>query len=103
MVKSLSYYEQALKHTQNPKTRVEYLLEMGRMYLSLGRTEDAIGTYQDALKLNIQDPRVHLGLGMAYASQSQTDLAVRQFQMVIKYAPGSEYAQQAQEWLDQHK
>jgi hypothetical protein len=103
LAKALSYYDLALEHTLDPQTRVEYLLEMGRLYLSLGKTEEAISAYQEALILMPEDPRVHLDLAMAYAAQGQADAAIREFQQVIEYAPGSDYARQAQEWLDNHK
>jgi tetratricopeptide (TPR) repeat protein len=170
LVKSLSYYEQALKHDQTPRVRAENLNGMGRVYLSMGRTEEAIvafqnvlkinrfdfdahtslakifqdrndckvsiphwegrlktnksvdiyadlgdayrecgslnkaiKAFQDALKLEPLNPRAHLGLAMAYASQGQMDAAAREFQEVIQFAPGSEYARQAQEWLENHK
>jgi len=174
LTQALSNYKQALEYTQRPRTRIEYLTEMGRIYLSLGRTEDAIvafqgilkikqnnfyahtslakifqgrgdckaaiphwlgrlansrtpniayiaysdlgnaylqcedldkaiDAYQNALKLKPRDARAHLGLGMSYAAQGQTDLAIQEFQKVIQYAPGSVVAQQAQEWLDNHK
>jgi 4-amino-4-deoxy-L-arabinose transferase-like glycosyltransferase len=102
-VKSISYYELALKHTQDPKVRVEYMLETGRMYLSLGRMEEAIDAYQDALKLMPRDPRIHFGLAMVYASQGRSELAIMELRKILQYAPGSEYAWQAQEWLDTHK
>ena len=77
--------------------------DLGDAYLLCEDLDNAIGAYQDALKLKPRDPRAHLGLGMTYAAQGQTDLAIQEFQKVIQYAPGSVVAQQAQEWLDQHK
>ncbi len=43
----------------------------------LGRLEDAVGAYREALELDPDDPEAHYNLGLAYRDQGKLDLARR--------------------------
>ncbi len=58
-----------------------------------GKPEEAIKTYQSAIRLEPQYPEAYQQLGLAYASLNQYPEAVKAFQEVIRLRPQSSLAQ----------
>jgi|GEM_PF-3403280 len=77
--------------------------DLGDAYLKCEDWGNAIKVYQPALEFDKKAPRARFGLALAFAADGQMDAAAREFKKVIKYAPESDYARQAQGWLDKNQ
>jgi tetratricopeptide (TPR) repeat protein len=76
---------------------------LGDAYRNYGDYENAIASYQKALRIDSKDVRAHLGLALSYAAKHQFDKARQEFEQVIEMAPGSDNARKAQKWLEENK
>jgi len=76
---------------------------LGETYRRCGNLEDAIIAFQKALTFDGKDARAHLGLALSYDVQHRIEEARAEFEKVILYAPESNFARRAQEWLDTNK
>jgi hypothetical protein len=85
------------------KPNTKLYIDLGDLYRTCNNPDQAIVAYQDALRLDKENPFALLGLAQAYDSQGRIEEARDMYEKVIKYAPGSKYAIQAQRWLDAHK
>lgn len=77
--------------------------DLGDAYLKCEDWSNAIEVYHTALEFDSKAPRARYGLALAFAANDQVDAAAREFRKVIKYAPESDHARQAQEWLDKNQ
>ncbi len=75
----------------NPKG----LLNLGDSFLAAGRTKEAIGAYQRAVRLAPETGDYHLALGLAYARDMQFEAAVREIQLALDLNPQDRRAQAA--------
>ncbi len=66
----------------------------------MGKTDRALGQFQQALKLNGNNIRTNFQLGLAYMKADNPTEAVQYFRNVVKLAPSSELGEQAEHYLD---
>ena len=63
----------------------------GRIYRETGQTEDAIGSFNRAIRESHGfQPEAHVGLGRTYEEKGQNDLAAREFQIAINQLADTE-------------
>jgi tetratricopeptide (TPR) repeat protein len=63
----------------------------GRVYRETGQTEDAIGSFNRAIRESHGfQPEAHVGLGRTYEEKGQYDLAAREFQIAINQLSDTE-------------
>ncbi|TYO98817.1 tetratricopeptide repeat protein [Geothermobacter ehrlichii] len=72
---------------------------LGEAYQALGRLDEAIASYRQALNLAPNYLLAHYQLGMAYLKQKKNDLVRPEFEKVIELAPQSEQARLSREYL----
>jgi tetratricopeptide (TPR) repeat protein len=61
-------------------------LDSGYYYLSQGSTKKAIVIFENHLKENPKDNKIHLQLGYIYYSQNKLDKSLKHFQYVGKHS-----------------
>ncbi|MBA3948382.1 MAG: tetratricopeptide repeat protein [Acidobacteria bacterium] len=61
--------------------------ELGNVYFDADRFEDAIRWYEEALRLNPNDPDVSTDLGIAFYYTNQADRALAQFAHSLSVSP----------------
>jgi Tfp pilus assembly protein PilF len=66
----------------------------------VGRTDEAIGVYHEALSFDANDVAVHYHLGVTNYSAGLADGAAVAFRRVLALAPESEYGDYASQYLD---
>lgn len=84
---------------QNPVTR----MNLGRVYLAMGKTGDAVSELKGALGIYKDYAMAHYYLGVAYQTLKDVPAARNSFNEVIRIAPYTEMSQLATERLDQLK
>lgn len=62
---------------------------LGNAYFNLGRIDEAIGEYEEALRLRPSYSGVHNNLGTAYAKTGRIDEAILEFRLTLQHKPGS--------------
>jgi tetratricopeptide (TPR) repeat protein len=63
----------------------------GRIYRETGQTEDAIGSFNRAIRESHGfQPEAHVGLGRTYEEKGQYDLAAREFQIAVNQLSDTE-------------
>jgi tetratricopeptide (TPR) repeat protein len=73
---------------------------LGETYYAMGKTDRAIGEFRQALDLNGNDVLAHFQLGLAYVKLGETAKAAASLQKVLRLAPDSELAGQAESYLE---
>jgi len=78
----------AMKTTaqQNPTDAVTRV-ELGNMYFDAGRFQEAVGFYEQALKIHPKDVNASTDLGIAYYYMNQPDQALAQFDKSLAIEP----------------
>lgn len=66
--------------------------EMGRAYIGLGQTDQAIAAFKKQIESNAYDPFAYNALGLAYQQKGDYPDAVQQFQKQIEINPLDPYA-----------
>ena len=66
----------------------------------LGRYEDAILVFQQALALTPENPALHFHMGATYYNARSGELAQASFHRVLQLAPASLYGERAREYLE---
>lgn len=84
---------------QNPLAR----MNLGRVYLAMGKSEAAVAELKDALGIYRDYAMAHYYLGIAYQTMKDIQAARASFNEVIRIAPYTEMSQLATERLDQLK
>lgn len=75
--------EEASKNAQSAAPRVQ----LGNLYFDAEQFGEAARWYEEALKLEPNDPNVSTDLGIAYYYQNQPDRALQQFEQSLKIDP----------------
>jgi hypothetical protein len=93
-------HEPALEHLikaakMNPDFGETYN-KMGGVQLWLGKYDDAIGSFNTALRLHASAPLAHYGLALAFEKQNKLTEATGQVQAALALAPGN------QEYIDEY-
>jgi hypothetical protein len=76
-------YNLVLSH----KTDLHVLIELGDVYTSAGRKNEALAAYQRALELKPDDPWAHLHLGTYYASTANRSRAMNELRILRTLDP----------------
>lgn len=58
---------------------------------ALSRSEDAMAAAEEALRLDVEDPRSHCAVGLSAAHQGDHDRAIHHFQRAVAIAPEDAY------------
>lgn len=77
--------------------KLEDLIEVAKFNFLSSRYEEAIKTWERALKLSPNDPKIYYNMGIAYESLNQLDKARVYFKKVVEIEPKN---QQAKEHLE---
>jgi tetratricopeptide (TPR) repeat protein len=96
-LEAISAYKKAL--SQNTRYGQAHQ-RLGEAYYALGKTDRAIGEFRQALDLNSNDVLAHFQLGLAYIKLGETAKATACLQKVLRLAPDSELAGQAESYLE---
>ena len=79
---------QALRNAaQQNSNDVQSRVELGNMYFDAGRYQDAVGWYDQAVKLAPKDVNVSTDLGVTYYYLNQPDRALQQFEHSLSVDP----------------
>jgi tetratricopeptide (TPR) repeat protein len=78
----------------DPKHKTAWM-DLGRSYMVLRQTDDAIGTFKKQAELNPYDAYAYGAMGWAYTSQRKYDDAATAFNKAIEIDPLSQYAHAA--------
>jgi tetratricopeptide (TPR) repeat protein len=81
-------WEKAVKIQKNPQT-YKFL---GFSYYNLGKFKEATSKYEEALRLEKDDPEVHYNLAVAYFDNAQYDMAAASFGEAVRLQPGDSNA-----------
>ena len=94
----ISLLSRALKAKPSTEYYPEAMFELGRAYVSAGRNDDAVVTF-DKLRSSTGDKtivaRSLIELGMISRNMSEYDKSLDYYKQVISEMPGTEYAQDA--------
>ncbi len=96
-LEAISAYKKAL--AQNIRYSQAHQ-RLGETYYAMGKTDRAIGEFRQALDLNSNDVLAHFQLGLAYMKLGETARATASLQNVLRLAPGSDLAGQAESYLE---
>ncbi len=66
---------------------VDAYINLGAVCSLLGRRDDAIAFYSDALRINPQLPGTHYTLGLAYFEKGMIDDAIREYETALEINP----------------
>ena len=72
-----------LKNSESAKDH--YIL--GNYYLNLGKLEEAIIAYQQAIQIDPNHANAYFNLGLAYGRQGQLEQAIAAYQQAIQIDP----------------
>ncbi len=78
----------------DPKHKTAWM-DLGRTYMAIRRTDEAIGAFKKQAELNPYDSYAFSALGWAYTSQRKYDDAAAAFNKAIEIDPLSQYAHSA--------
>ncbi len=81
--KAIQEYEKALAVGVHPKI----LANLGAAYRKLGRLDDALKVYAQALTINKDNKESHLGLGLVYLAQGKVQQAAEEFAVAGRIDP----------------
>jgi tetratricopeptide (TPR) repeat protein len=72
--------------------------DIGTAYYNTGKTAEAQAAWQKGIKLAPEDPQLHYNMGFLYANSEKPDFAAakKEWQTVLKLAPGTQLAQTVQ-------
>ncbi len=90
---ALRAYRRAL--AQNPRSDQTYM-RLGETYYAMDNPERAVGALRQALRINASNIQAHYKLGMTQMKLGNDDAALQSFSTLIKLAPLSELAEQAE-------
>ena len=79
------------------------MVNLGRIYLAMEKTDEAIFEFNRALKLNRGYANAHYYLGLAYMQANDKKSAATSFREVLRIAPDSEIGQLSRDYLDKLK
>ncbi|OYD17215.1 hypothetical protein CH333_01600 [candidate division WOR-3 bacterium JGI_Cruoil_03_44_89] len=74
--------------------KLEDLIEVAKFNFLSSRYEEAIKTWERALKLSPNDPKIYYNMGIAYESLNQLDKARVCFKKAVEIEPKNQQAKQ---------
>ena len=87
LVWSMTVYTSFWVRSANPATQLVRITELGSALLQQGKLDEAIGQYQEAIRLKPDYANAHNNLGIAFARKGQTDEAIGQYREAIRLKP----------------
>jgi tetratricopeptide (TPR) repeat protein len=87
LVWSMTVYTSFWIRSANPATQLIRITEWGSALLRQGKLDEAIGEYQEAIRLNPDYANAHNNLGIALARKGQTDEAIGQYREALRLNP----------------
>ena len=75
------------KITKESPSNVEAWMLLGDCYGAMGKNEDAIESYQQAVRMDSRNTDALLRLGVAYAAERKHANAIEAYQMIIRIQP----------------
>ena len=93
MERSEKYYREALDSRPNFITALSGL---SQTYIAMGRIPEAVGKLEKAVRLAPDNAVLHFQLGRAYQLALEFEKAYRSYQQVVRLAPDSALADQAE-------
>ncbi len=94
---ALRAYRRAL--AQNPRYDQAYL-RLGETYFAMDNLDRARGAFRQALRLNGNNIQAHYKLGMTQMKLGNVDAALQSFETLIKLAPMSDLAGEAEDYIE---
>ena len=95
--KAKQYYDKALEI--NP-AYVYTHNEIGKLYMSIGREDDAVLQFKQAISGYPEYDEAHYNLGVVYLKQGNNLLACHQFNKVVELVPNSELGLNSKKYLN---
>jgi len=96
-LEAISAYKKAL--AQNSRYAQAHQ-RLGETYYAMDKTDRAISEFRQALELNSNDVLAHFQLGLAYMKQGEAAKAADSLQKVLRLAPDTGLAGQAESYLE---
>ncbi|CAF22775.1 CHAT domain-containing protein [Candidatus Protochlamydia amoebophila] len=99
---ALPFYKKAQSITQilkEPEVENQILVELTKVYLSIGKNDDAIQCYQVALNLTEEKSKqalIYTGIGHIHANAQNYPLAKEAYQIALKIIPRGEFIKEIQ-------
>jgi tetratricopeptide (TPR) repeat protein len=95
---AVAFYDQAFRLAPS---LVRLRIDLGHIYHSHGRYEDALGQYQVALEIDPLSADAYYGTGLAWQALGRDDLAREAFLQALDVSPGCEACAEAVEALEE--
>jgi type IV pilus biogenesis/stability protein PilW len=100
--RAVAEFDLALKdRTYGSPEKIHF--NLGRLYLDRGMNDQAIHSFEEAVRIKSDYLPGMLGLGQAYQSSGRLDLARQQYQKIVRLDPKSAEAVQARQFLDRQR
>jgi len=100
--RAIEEFETALKdRTYSSPEKIHF--NMGKLYLDRGMNDEAVRSFDQAVRIKSDYLPGLLGLGQAYQSSGRLDLAKQQYQKIVRLDPKSAEAVQARQFLDRDR
>jgi tetratricopeptide (TPR) repeat protein len=84
---AIDEFKQVVNLAIKDEPKILALYNMGNAYADLGQYQQAIESYQAAIKLNSTLSKPHNNLGLAYAASNRLADALAEFQQAVKLKP----------------
>lgn len=84
---AIEEFKQVVNLAIKDEPKILALYNMGNAHADLGEYQEAIASYQQAIKLNSQLSKPHNNLGLAYAASNRIADAVTEFKQAVQLRP----------------
>ena len=78
--------QKILEKRESP-SEVDTYLKLGNVYLNSGKVDDAFKEYENALKIQPDNPRVHYVMGNVYQERGEIDKAEKAYKKAVDLSP----------------
>ncbi|GAH63223.1 unnamed protein product, partial [marine sediment metagenome] len=103
---AITELKKAISYQRREETMPPLYVELGNLYLKLGRYEPAETAFMDALKIDSNIVSAHYGLSGVYLRQNKIEEGLFELKKVVELGPESEeakYARAAIQKIEQAK
>ncbi len=88
LVWSMTVYTSFWVRSGSPMTELVSSTELGRAFMQQGKFDEAIGQFEEAVRVKPDYALAHNNLGYALAQKGRLDEAIRQYQEALRLDPG---------------